>query len=84
METSVVDPDSLNLDPDMDPDHAFQVNPGTKNLKKKISIFIEQNCNLLIPRPSSRTSKLQEKPSALKREHPALLESDPIWIHNID
>jgi hypothetical protein len=27
-----------------------------------------KNCNLLI----SRTSKLQEKPSALKREHPIL------------
>ncbi len=30
-----------------------------------------KNCNLLIPRPPSRTSKLQEKPSDLKREHPA-------------
>ncbi len=26
-------------------------------------------CNLLIPRPPQRTPKLQEKPSALKREH---------------
>jgi hypothetical protein len=31
IETSVVDPDSLNLDPDTDPDPAFQVNPKTKN-----------------------------------------------------
>jgi hypothetical protein len=31
-----------------------------------------KNCNLLIPRPPYRTSKLQEKPSVLKREHPAL------------
>jgi hypothetical protein len=31
-----------------------------------------KNCNLLIPRPPLRTSKLQEKPSALKREHPVL------------
>jgi hypothetical protein len=28
--------------------------------------------SLLIPRPPIRTPKLQEKPSALKREHPAL------------
>jgi hypothetical protein len=28
--------------------------------------------NLPIPRPPERTSKLQKKPSALKREHPAL------------
>ena len=31
-----------------------------------------KNCNLLIPRPPKRTPKLQEKPSALKREHPVL------------
>jgi hypothetical protein len=31
-----------------------------------------KNCKLLIPRPPKRTPKLQEKPSALKREHPAL------------
>jgi hypothetical protein len=30
-------------------------------------------CNLLIPRPPQRTFKLEEKPSSLKREHPALL-----------
>ncbi len=35
-------------------------------------LFLNQNCNLLILRPPKRTSKLQEKPSALKREHPAL------------
>jgi hypothetical protein len=29
-------------------------------------------CNLLIPWPPKRTYKLQEKPSVLKREHPAL------------
>jgi hypothetical protein len=31
-----------------------------------------KNCNLLIPRPPQRTPKLQEKPSALKREHLAV------------
>ncbi len=35
-------------------------------------IFLIKNCNLHIPSPPLRTSKLQEKPSALKREHPAL------------
>ena len=34
--------------------------------------FSENNFNLFIPRPPWRTSKLQEKPSALKREPPAL------------
>ncbi len=29
-----------------------------------------KNCNLLIPRPPLSMHKLQEKPSALKREHP--------------
>jgi hypothetical protein len=31
-----------------------------------------KNYILHIPRPSERITKLQEKPSALKREHPAL------------
>jgi hypothetical protein len=31
-----------------------------------------KNCNLLIPRPPKRPPKLQEKPSALKKEHPVL------------
>jgi hypothetical protein len=31
-----------------------------------------KNCNLLFTRSLFRTSKLQEKPSVLKREHPAL------------
>jgi hypothetical protein len=42
-------------------------------LKKKFDIFFLVNhCNLLIPRPPKRTSKLQEKSSALNREHPAI------------
>ncbi len=53
-------------------------NPGFDDLKLKkiysgkIYIFLIKNCNLLIPRPPQRTPKLQEKPSALKREHPVL------------
>jgi hypothetical protein len=31
-----------------------------------------KNYNLHIPRPPYRTSKLQKKPSAFEREHPAL------------
>jgi hypothetical protein len=31
-----------------------------------------KNCNFFIPRPLYRRPLLQEKPSALKREHPAL------------
>jgi hypothetical protein len=38
---------------------------------KKVYIFLIKNCNLLIPRPPYRIFKLHEKPSALKREHPA-------------
>jgi hypothetical protein len=64
-----VDPDSKNPDPDP----TFQENPDpdpirrvlmTKNIRKK-NTFLIQNCNL--PK-----SKLQEKPSSLKRVQPAL------------
>jgi hypothetical protein len=47
----------------------------TKNRKKFVAdifFFIIKNQNLLIPRPPKRTSKLQKKPAALKKEHPAL------------
>ncbi len=39
---------------------------------KKLIFFYIKNCNLPIPRSPYRTSKLQKKPWALKREHPAL------------
>jgi hypothetical protein len=43
----------------------------TKNVKKIYSgknfLFQIKNCNLLIPRPPQRTSKLQEKPSPSKK-----------------
>jgi hypothetical protein len=39
---------------------------------KKMYRFLIKNLNLIILKPPLRTSKLQEKPSALKREHPAL------------
>ncbi len=51
----------------------------TKNWEKyswKIYIFFKiKNCNLLIPRSPGRTSKLQEKPSVLKTERPAIQSS---------
>jgi hypothetical protein len=55
-----------------DPDPGFD----DLNLKKIYSwkfnfYFIIKNCNLPTPRAPYRTPKLQEKPSALKREHPA-------------
>jgi hypothetical protein len=39
--------------------------------EKIFDIFLIKNCNLLIPRPPQDTSKLEEKPSALKKERPA-------------
>jgi hypothetical protein len=53
------------VDPDSDPDPAFQVNPGFPDPKIQMKNFWIKNCNL-------HMSKLQEKPSALKREYPAL------------
>jgi hypothetical protein len=48
----------------------------TKNWKKftakKLHFFCIKNYNLPIPRSPERTYKLQKKPSALKRERPAL------------
>ncbi len=56
--------------------------------------FLIKNYNLPIPRPPYRTSKLQKKPSALKRKHPALQNMKflnffyfcgsflPSWIHD--
>jgi hypothetical protein len=49
----------------------------TKNLKtftaeNFFKYFFDKKCHLPISRPPNRTSKLQKKPSALEREHPAL------------
>jgi hypothetical protein len=49
-----VDPELL--DP---PDPAWTKN--WKNTPEKVRFFSFKNCNLLIPRPPERTSKLQEK-----------------------
>jgi hypothetical protein len=49
-----------------------------KNTAENFFNFLSKiaNCNLLIPRPPDRTSKLQDKPSTLKREHPALQKNE--------
>jgi hypothetical protein len=79
-----VESDSINPDPDLafqvnpDPDpiriQGFDHQKLKKKTQLKISVFLHlsliTNYNLLIPRPSYRTSKLQEKPSATKREQP--------------
>ncbi len=49
----------------------------TKNWEKILAeknwiFFLIKNCNLVNSRPPQRTHKLQEEPSALKKEHPAL------------
>ncbi len=61
----------MNPDPkNLDPDPAFQVNRDADPVPD-LNIFLIENCNLFIPVPPKRTSMLREKPSALKREHPA-------------
>jgi hypothetical protein len=54
-----------------------------KNTAEKKKILIK-NYNLPIPRPPERTSKLQKKPSDLKRGHPTLFyfcgSFLPSWI----
>jgi hypothetical protein len=62
----------------VNPDSGFRIQSVswvsiTKNCRKNTAEnFLINNCILLIPRPPKRTSKIQEKPSALKREHPVL------------
>ncbi len=63
-QTRAVDPGSLNPDP------AFEVNPDPIRIQgfddqKLKDLYLIKICSFLM-------SKLQEKPSALKREHPAL------------
>ncbi len=60
-----------NLDPVQDPGFWWQKTEKNTAETKKF-LFLIKNCNYLIPRPPLRTSKLQEKPSAPKREHSAL------------
>jgi hypothetical protein len=58
----------------------FRLNTGSKGpkiggkllMKIKLNFFWIKNYNSPIPRPPSRKSKLQKKPSALKRGQPTL------------
>jgi hypothetical protein len=85
----VSDPHWFNADLDpADPDSGSGCRVWWPKIEKKlmagnlIYIFLIKNCNLLIPRPPLRTLKLQEKPSALKREHPVVqyLKTWKFWI----
>jgi hypothetical protein len=60
-----MDPDSLNPDPDPIRIQGMVLMTNKNTAENFIIIFYIKNCNLLM-------SKLQEKPSALKREHLAL------------
>jgi hypothetical protein len=56
-----------------DPDPGFDDQKLKKfKAEKTIYTFLIRTCNLFIPRAPQSTPKLQEKPLALKREHPAL------------
>jgi hypothetical protein len=74
-----VDPDSMNSDPDTDPDQAFQVNPDSDTDPIRIQGFDDQKLkkkkysrifyiSFLIKNCNFLISKLQEKPSALKQK----------------
>ncbi len=52
--------------------HGFDVQNWKIYRWQKVHNFWTKKCNIFIPRPPWRASKLQEKPPALKREHPAL------------
>ncbi len=67
---------AFQVNPDLNPDPGFlKPKTGKKiQLKKCRGSFLIKNCNLLIPRPPLKMSKLHEKPSAPKREHPTLQE----------
>ncbi len=61
---------SGNPDPGPDPDPGFWWPKIGKYTSELFYLLLMKNCNFLVPRLP--TSKLLEKPSALKREHPAL------------
>jgi hypothetical protein len=65
---SVSDTDPLNPEPDPVILAEYQSGSGSRILMTKIFFlyFLFKNCNLFLPRPPHRTSKLQEKPSPLK------------------
>ncbi len=62
----------LNTDPDLIRTQCFDDQKLKKITGRKKNIFLIKNCNLPIPRPRQRWSRLQKTPFALQREHPAL------------
>jgi hypothetical protein len=63
----------MNPDPIRIQGFGDQILHTQKNSRKFFwYLFLIKNCNLRIPRPPKRTSKLHEKHSALKRKHSTL------------
>jgi hypothetical protein len=64
----------FNTDLDADPLFSVNVDPVTQQFEhfaaQKMHIYLIENCNIFIPRPPWRTSKLEEKSLALKGKHP--------------
>ncbi len=94
--SSVVDPDSVNPDPDTAPGFWWPKIEEEKIQLKFFSLFFfNQKLQFVYPRPPYRTSKLQEKTSAPIWEHPALQKRNfltvfyfsrsflPSWIRRI-
>ncbi len=63
----------VNAGPDPVPDPGFWLPKiwGKKLQLKQSNVILIKSCILLFPTSPWGTSKLQEKPSVLKREHPA-------------
>ncbi len=77
----VVVPDSLNPDPNKDPGFWWPKLETKYSWNFFLYCFWSKNCNLLSPRPPERTSKMQKKPSALKRtSSPSKLEISKFFL----
>ncbi len=76
--TSVVDPDpAFQGNPDPDTDSGFW---WPKIRKIVLDFFLNQKLQFTYPQASLKTSNLQDKPSVLKREHPALQKMKFIYF----
>ncbi len=70
-----MDPDSLNQDPDTNPDPAFLGESGYGYESRVLMTKTKEKNTDLIKNNNFILSNLQGKPSALKREQPAFIES---------
>jgi hypothetical protein len=66
---SASEPDSMSPDPDPIRIQGFYDQKFSKLTTE--NFFLSKNCSFTYPQASIKASELQEKPSALKREHPA-------------